>query len=199
LFIVAPPTRVTLSFGKGEAMKLALPLSVSILSCLMILGASPAFSADDGMEQLALRLWEVSSPPSGKDQPESFDDFMKRRFGAEEAAKLKPKERKALEQLSKDLGEKMKEFERDTKAAFIEACGELFTKDELVTLIQFYESSLGQKMVAKLPERMGAILLKKLPAGQGRTRDTAQIYKTLDNPAAKQDILIAERIDAPDR
>jgi hypothetical protein len=148
-------------------------LIAALLICAFV---TPAASADEAShKEAALKLLEVTDAKNMMEQMlASIEGMMEQQF---KAIGLPPEGQEASEAVQKEMMHWFSEFFswEQMQGMYVDIYTEVFTEDEIKEMTLFYESPLGQKMLAKMPELMQlsmeksqAAVLKKLPELQER-------------------------------
>jgi hypothetical protein len=152
-----------------------------ILLLLVLLAAvapAPAFADQSSHRDAALRLLEVTETQKMLDQMMSaVDTMMLQQF---DAMGLPPEGREAADAMRVEVMQWFSDFFvwEEMRDLFVDIYVEVFSKEEIDEMVSFYESPLGQKMLAKMPalmqksmEKTQAMLQEKLPQLQQRMQN----------------------------
>ncbi len=156
--------------------------------CIVMLTSTVATADQAGEKKAVLKMLEITNARNMSVQiMKSMEAMMDRQFQTE-TVKLSPKGQEALMAIRKDTVKWLQEnFSWDQmKDMYVDIYTQVFTEDEINQLVQFYQSPLGKKMLAKMPElirltfeKSQALVQKKMPLFQEK------LQKSLSNLEAK--------------
>jgi len=146
---------------------------------IAVISSGTALAAETGKEERVLKLLEITNARSTVDQvAKSIEGFMQQQIQAT-ARDLPPEGQEAMEIVRREstawLSENLSWDQ--LKGMYVDVYSEVFTEKEIDQLIRFYQSPLGQKILAKMPEllqacfqRSQALVKEKLPEFQERLK-----------------------------
>jgi len=149
---------------------------LSIVTVLVLATLAAVASADEASHRKAvLELLETTNARKMLDQyMTSFEAMMEQQFSSMD---LPPEGQEAAKAVQKEMMDWLSEFLAwdHIKDMYVDVYVEVFTEEEVNELIEFYQSPLGQKLLAKMPELMQktmqktqAMLQQKMPEFQQR-------------------------------
>lgn len=128
-------------------------MKTTLLSCLIVLlFCSPVLADDASRRATALRILETTNVRESVDQVmEAMESMLSQQLATMD---LPAEGREAAARMQAELMSFMAEAMtwEDLRDFMVDTYSELFTEQELLELAEFYESDLGQKMIARQPE-----------------------------------------------
>jgi hypothetical protein len=144
---------------------------------LLILTPTISVAENSSHREAAIRLIEVTNTQKLLDQiMDSVGSMMERQFRSMD---LPQEGLKAAEEVQKEIMVWFSDFFQwdEMKKLYADIYTEVFTENELVEMIAFYQTPLGKKMLAKMPELMQksmektqTLLRAKMPELQNRMK-----------------------------
>jgi hypothetical protein len=131
------------------------PMKTTLLSCwIVLLLCSPVLADDASRRATALRILETTNVKESVDQVmDAMESMLSQQLSTMD---LSVEGREAAARMQAEMMSFMAEAMtwEDLRDFMVDTYSELFTEQELLGLAEFYESDLGQKMIARQPEIM---------------------------------------------
>lgn len=147
--------------------------------CAIVITSTAALADEASRKEAVLKLLEVTNTRATIDQlRNSVEAMMKKQFEGQ-LADLPSEQREALESVQKKEMRWISETISwsQMKDMYVDIYTRVFTKDEIAGLLQFYQSSIGQKLLTKMPELIQTTMQisqeyvkKRLPESEERLK-----------------------------
>lgn len=152
-----------------------------VVLCLFTFANTVVLADEHTHQEAALKLLEITNARSMVDQMRTSLELMMQKQLEAAAKDLQPEAQEAMGTIQKEIMRWSSEnFNWDQiKQMYVEIYIQVFTESEINELVEFYQSPLGKKMLAKMPELMQASMQKTQKFVQSKLPEFQEHMKKL--------------------